>query len=217
MVVRNAAVAKNNPVMGCALAQKGMIKMELMEAIRGRRSVRKFKPDPIPREDLEEIIDAGLCAPSGQNLQPWYFVALTKKEDLVYLFSELGTTAFSHRKELEARFKNHPEVVEETMEFMSAMGGAQTIILGFLNKPDYTDDILPSCVESVSAAMENMCLAAYDKGIGSCWVEAVVRAGNALGSHFAPSHGKLIGAIVLGYPDMEPRPIKKKGARYVIR
>ena len=136
---------------------------------------------------------------------------------MAYLFSELGTTAFSHRKELEARFKNHPEVVEETMEFMSAMGGAQTIILGFLNKPDYSEDILPSCVESVSAAMENMCLAAYDKGIGSCWVEAVVRAGNALGSHFAPSHGKLIGAIVLGYPDMEPRPIKKKGARYVIR
>lgn len=191
--------------------------MELMEAIRGRRSIRKFKPDPIAREDLEEIIDAGLCAPSGQNLQPWYFVALTKKEDLAYLFSELGTTAFSHRKELEARFKSHPEVVEETMEFMSAMGGAQTIILGFLNKPDYSEEILPSCVESVSAAMENMCLAAYGKGIGSCWVEAVVRAGNALGSHFAPSHGKLIGAIVLGYPDMEPRPIKKKGARYVIR
>ncbi|OKY80408.1 MAG: hypothetical protein BHV62_05895 [Eggerthella sp. 51_9] len=103
--------------------------MELMEAIKGRRSVRKFKPDPIPKEDLEEIIQAGLCAPSAQNLQPWYFVALTKKEDLSYLFSELGTTAFSHRKELEARFKNNPEVVEETMEFMSAMGGSQTIIL----------------------------------------------------------------------------------------
>ena len=139
--------------------------MELMEAIKGRRSVRKFKPDPIPKEDLEEIIQAGLCAPSAQNLQPWYFVALTKKEDLSYLFSELGTTAFSHRKELEARFKNNPEVVEETMEFMSAMGGSQTIILGFLNKPDYSDELLPSCIESVAAAMENMCLAAYDKGM----------------------------------------------------
>ena len=156
--------------------------MELMEAIKGRRSVRKFKPDPIPKEDLEEIIQAGLCAPSAQNLQPWYFVALTKKEDLSYLFSELGTTAFSHRKELEARFKNNPEVVEETMEFMSAMGGSQTIILGFLNKPDYSDELLPSCIESV-----------------------------------ATGHGKLIGAIVLGYADMEPRPIKQKGARYVIR
>ena len=184
--------------------------MELMEAIKGRRSVRKFKPDPIPKEDLEEIIQAGLCAPSAQNLQPWYFVALTKKEDLSYLFSELGTTAFSHRKELEARFKNNPEVVEETMEFMSAMGGSQTIILGFLNKPDYSDELLPSCIESVAAAMENMCLAAYDKGIASCWVEAVVRAGNALGSHFATGHGKLIGAIVLGYADMSRGPSSRR-------
>ncbi len=101
------------------------------------------------------------------------------------------------------------------MEFMSAMGGSHNDYLGLLNKPDYSDELLPSCIESVAAAMENMCLAAYDKGIASCWVEAVVRAGNALGSHFATGHGKLIGAIVLGYADMEPRPIKQKGARYV--
>ncbi len=191
--------------------------MEFLDVIQNRHSIRKFTDKPVDRSDLEEIIQAGLCAPSGQNLQPWYFVALTKKEDLAYLFSELGTTAFSHRKELEARFKGHPEVVEETMEFMSAMGGASTIILAFLNKPDYSDEILPSCVESVSAAMENMVLAAYDKGIGSCWVEAVVRSGNALRSHFAPERGKLIGAIVLGYPAMEARPIKRKPGRYEIR
>ncbi len=191
--------------------------MELMEAIKNRRSVRKFTNQPVDPELIEEVIKAGCCAPSGQNLQPWYFVALTKKEDLSYLFSELGTTAFSHRKELEARFKNHPEVVEETMEFMSALGGAQTIILAFLNKPDYNDEIMPSCIESTAAAMQNICLAAYDKGLATCWVEAVVRAGNALRSHFAPERGQLIGAIVLGYPDMEPRPIKQKPGRYEIR
>lgn len=64
--------------------------MELMEAIKGRRSVRKFKPDPIPKEDLEEIIQAGLCAPSAQNLQPWYFVALTKKGRSVLLVLGIG-------------------------------------------------------------------------------------------------------------------------------
>ena len=191
--------------------------MEFLDVIQNRRSIRKFSNKPILREDVEDIIQAGLCAPSGQNLQPWYFVALTKKEDLAYLFSELGTTAFSHRKELEARFKNNPEVVEETMEFMSAMGGATTIILAFLNKPDYSDELLPSCIESVSAAMENMVLAAYDKGIGSCWVEAVVRCGDVLQERFAPGRGKLIGGIVLGYPAMEARPVKKKPGRYEIR
>ena len=66
------------------------------------------------------------------------------------------------------------------MEFVSAMGGASTIVLAFLHKP-YSEDLLPSCIESVAvAAMENLCLAAYEQGLGSCWVEVVCRAGRRL-------------------------------------
>lgn len=191
--------------------------MELMEAIKNRRSIRKFTDEPVPREKIEKLMEAAMWAPSGQNLQPWYFVALTKKEDLSYLFAEMGTTAFTERKKLEARFKNHPEIIEETMEFLSAMGGASTIVLAFLYKPDYSDDMVPSCVESVSAAMQNMVLAAYAEGLGSCWVEAVSQASDALRDRFAPGHGKLIGGIILGYPAMEARPIKRKEGRYEIR
>ena len=103
------------------------------------------------------------------------------------------------------------------MEFMRAMGGARTIMLAFLNKPNYSEDMLPSCIESVSAAMQNAVLMAYAEGIGSCWVEAVCRAGDALHDRFAPDHGKLIGGIILGYPDMEAREIKRKPGRFEIR
>ena len=191
--------------------------MELYEAINNRRSIRKFTSEPIEPAVIERIVNAAMWAPSAQNLQPWYFVVLTKQEDLSVLFAELGTTAFSHRKELEARFKNNPEVVEETMEFMSAMGGAPVMALAFLNKPNYTDDIMPSCIESVSAAMENMCLAAYAEGLGSCWVEAVSRASDALRDAFAPGHGALIGGVVLGHPAQEARPIRRKPGRFEIR
>lgn len=191
--------------------------MELMEAIKTRRSIRKFTDEPVPMEKIEKILEAAMWAPSGQNLQPWYFVVLTKEEDLSFLFSELGTTAFSERKKLEARFKNHPEVVEETMAFMKAMGGARTIMLAFLNKPDYSEDMTPSCVESVSAAMQNAVLMAHAEGVASCWVEAVCQAGDALHDKFAPDHGKLIGGIILGYPAMEAREIKRKPGRYEIR
>lgn len=191
--------------------------MELMEAIKTRRSVRKFTDEPVPREKLEKIIEAAMWAPSGQNLQPWYFVALTKDEDLAFLISEMGTTAFSERKKLEARFKNNPEVVEETLEFLSAMGGARTILLAFLNKPTYSEDMIPSCIESVSAAMQNAVLMAHAEGIASCWVEAVCQAGDALHEKFAPEHGKLIGGIILGYPAMEAREIPRKVGRFEIR
>ena len=63
--------------------------MELMEAIKTRRSIRKFTDELVPREKLEKIIEAAMWAPSGQNLQPWYFVALTKDEDLAFLISEM--------------------------------------------------------------------------------------------------------------------------------
>lgn len=191
--------------------------MELMEVVHGRRSIRKFTDEQIPREVLEEIMEAASWAPSGQNLQPWYLLALTEDSDLAWVFSELGTGAFSHRKHLESRFKNHPEVVEETMEFMRAMGGARTIVLAFLYKPDYSEQDMPSCIESVAAAMQTLCLAAYDKGVASCWVEEFKRIDEAARARFCPDKGALLGGIVLGYPAMEARPIRRKPGRIEIR
>jgi nitroreductase len=54
--------------------------MEALEAIRKRRSVRKFTGDPIPRADLEKIVDAGRVAASGNNRQPWEFIVVTDLE-----------------------------------------------------------------------------------------------------------------------------------------
>ncbi|HSR33598.1 MAG TPA: nitroreductase family protein [Anaerolineae bacterium] len=54
--------------------------MDALEAIRRRRSVRDYTGDPIPREDLEAIIDAGRLAASGHNVQPWEFIVVTDPE-----------------------------------------------------------------------------------------------------------------------------------------
>ena len=51
--------------------------MEALEAILKRRSVRSYTGDPIPREDLEKIVDAARLAPSGYNRQPWEFIVVT--------------------------------------------------------------------------------------------------------------------------------------------
>jgi nitroreductase len=53
--------------------------MEALEAIRRRRSVRSYTGDPIPREDLEKIVDAARLAPSGYNRQPWEFIVVTDR------------------------------------------------------------------------------------------------------------------------------------------
>jgi nitroreductase len=54
--------------------------MDVFEAIRKRRSVRKYTGDPIPREDLEKIVDAGRLAASGNNRQPWDFIVITNRD-----------------------------------------------------------------------------------------------------------------------------------------
>jgi nitroreductase len=54
--------------------------MDALEAIRKRRSVRKYTGDPIPKEDLETIVDAGRLAATGSNKQPWDFIVVTERE-----------------------------------------------------------------------------------------------------------------------------------------
>ena len=56
--------------------------MELTEAIKERRSIRRYKSDPVPHEVIQEILENAVWAPSAQNLQPWYFLALTDPSDL---------------------------------------------------------------------------------------------------------------------------------------
>jgi nitroreductase len=56
--------------------------MDALEAIRKRRSVRKYTGDPIPREDLETIVDAGRLAATGMNTQPWDFIVVTERETI---------------------------------------------------------------------------------------------------------------------------------------
>ncbi|MGD9099546.1 MAG: nitroreductase family protein [Anaerolineae bacterium] len=59
--------------------------MDALEAIRKRRSVREYTGEPIPREDLETIVDAGRLAASGSNKQPWDFIVVTDPDMIAQL------------------------------------------------------------------------------------------------------------------------------------
>lgn len=56
--------------------------MDALKAIRKRRSVRKYTGEPIPREDLETIVDAGRLAATGGNRQPWHFIVVTARDTI---------------------------------------------------------------------------------------------------------------------------------------
>lgn len=191
--------------------------MELMEAIKTRRSIRRYQEREVPRELLEEVLEAACWAPSADNLQPWYFVALTRQEDLALMRETMERVSEEIRPHLEELFPRHPRVVNETSAFLRRLGGAPVYVLAFLQK-DY-GAVRDSMMESTAAAIQNLLLAAHAKGLGTCWVNAATGLGYgaALQELFAPEKGEFVSLIALGWPDQTSRAPARKPGRWEIR
>jgi nitroreductase len=72
-----------------------------LELAKKRRTIRRFKPDPIPDEYVDKIIEAARWAPSGFNLQPWEFVVIKKKELRENIIQIVGEYYFMHYSKME--------------------------------------------------------------------------------------------------------------------
>jgi nitroreductase len=190
--------------------------MEIKEAILGRRSVRKFTSDPVSDLDIQDILAAGLAAPSAINLQPWFFVVVRGEEARKDLLDILDKGLPKNRAELSARFPKNPEVVEESLSFIGSLGNAPVCVLAFLLKNNYEDRL--SAMQGVAAAIENMLLMAYGKGLGSCWLTAPLQAGLAsdVQARFAPDKGDFVAFITLGHPAQSPAMPRRKDERFII-
>ena len=186
--------------------------MNAMECLLTRRSIRKYKREPIPRETLEEILAAACCAPSAINMQHWHFMVIQTPEKMEEFREVMRRVMTAFRPVLEDRFKKHPETIQETESFLVSLGGAPVVVLAFFLKDDYPDR--DGAMQSVSAAIENLMLAAWDKGIGSCWMSAAQRMGFGpeLQARYAPEKGEFVAAISLGWPDQAPKmPPRREG------
>ncbi len=188
--------------------------MELKDAIYGRRSVRKYDSEEVSDSDIKEIMEAACWAPSAVNLQPWYFVVCKSDESMSKLCHIMGGSIFGLKKVLDGRFKSNPEVIDETIDFVKSLGGAKVCILTFLQKDHYDEEL--AAVQSAAAAIENIVLTAYSKGMASCWLTAPLHVEKELRDEFAPDKGRLIAAITLGYSNVKPRAPRRKEGRFVI-
>lgn len=190
--------------------------MEFHDVVVGRRSVRKYKSLEISLSDLNEILEAGIAAPNGMNLQPWHFVMVRDKEKLIQCKELMANVYNKFKPVLEERFSRNPSIVKETGEFLTTLGGAPALLLAFASRPDYNDSIV--VISGVSAAIENMLLASYNKGIGSCWITApvVAKMCKDFEELFAPDKGQLIACATFGYPDETPPMPPRRQGKYQI-
>ena len=191
--------------------------MELTEAIRKRRSVRRYREEPVSEELLRELLELACWAPSAENEQPWYFVALTSEEELRNLQTTMEQVAEETKTHLEELLSKHPRIVGQTTEFLRRLGGAPVCILAFLQR-DY-GELRDSMLESTAAAIQTLLLAARERELGTCWINAATHLGYGpvLRELYAPDKGELVSIVTLGYHERTPIAAGRKPDRFVIR
>jgi len=184
----------------------------LLELVKERRSIRKFKPDSIPDEYVDKIIEAARWAPSGANSQPWEFIVIKKQE----LSSRICEIIQEHENLV------HKMEIAREPELRRQRGAA-----GYVGAPVFilvcgdtrTKDAYPLYVtmqrgdsvftSSMASAFLYMTMAVTALGLGAQWVSATASPyvqsliKELLG---IPNELEIYDMLAVGYPDLEPKP-----------
>lgn len=188
--------------------------MEFFDLIKTRRSVRRYKTQPVNKEDILKILDAANWAPSAMNRQPWEFLVISGE-----LLKPLGKSYKRVVKEFTSQLNEDSEIISsaEFVKFASHFGGAPVVIVVLTEANEDTNE-QKAFLESASAAMENLVLAARDLGLGTCWMTGPMRDESSLRSILNISPDEEIVAVTpLGYPDEIPNPTPRTEVKHKIK
>lgn len=173
--------------------------------IESRKSIRKFRPEPVAKDVLERILHAALHAPSGKNRQNWRFFVVQGEKRNEYL--KLSQKSWLGVKDiLQQRLK--PSLYDFTERFFFTLGQAPVVIFCYShNSPEerhYTS------LGSVYMAVQNLNLACLVENLGCCTMGAPLEikkeVDDFLGVSARVDYGELelLCAVALGYPDHSP-------------
>lgn len=196
--------------------------MNIDTVIKERRSIRKYQSKEIPQKLLEEVLKQALWAPSGMNKQEWEIVVVGGKERdrLLEIVSKSRKHILPHLKEL------FPEkIIEISLEVFKNLGGAPVVALIYIPKYDIyfekdLDDQGRYHLEfkrfnrllSAAALIQNLLLAAYAKGLGTCWMAGPKYVEKEINELLKIVDKELVSIIPIGYPDQSPpAPPRKEG------
>ncbi len=180
---------------------------QLLQVMRNRRSVRRFRTDAVPEEELEKVLEAATLAPSGGNSQPWEFI-LVRDQVTRRRIADLWDEHMARQKQVD----------EGSFHFPSSQYLKDAPVLVFVCGDERLKRVFPSGLPSehkekiflcsVAAAIQNMHLAARALGLGSGWPN--IPAGSVLEAELVgllgtPPHIRVLYCCPLGYPEVWPK------------
>ena len=154
--------------------------MSLLDLILTRRSIRRYENKDIPEEVLQQILETGRQAPSAANRQPIHFVIVTDRDILKNLCDNL----------INRFVKYAPVAIVGFADIKSFLTGKWAVV-------------------DTTIAMQNMVIAAWTLGIGSCWIGACNEK-KVKELLKIPDKWKFVALLTLGYPAEQPKQRKKK-------
>lgn len=201
--------------------------MDLDRAIKERRSIRKFRPDPIPREVLQEVIELALWAPSGMNRQEWELVVVQgePRDRLLEVVSKSQQYILPHLQELFSE-----KIITISLQVFKNLGGAPVVVLVTIPKEavHIPEDLDPrgryhlefnryNRLLSAAALIQNLLLAAHSRGLATCWMTGPKYMEEEINALLGIEDRELVSIVPLGYPDQSPPapPRKENVVRWV--
>lgn len=166
--------------------------MDILEAIRQRRAVRDYKPDPVQRSTLRELVEAANWAPSAENGQPWRFVVVTNRTLLDRIAEDAKRWLLDNYADGDAQLR--ALLADRNTHILHHAPALIVIVTSMPVKWNR---------ESCALAAQNLMLAATAHGLGSCWIglaESFLEgeAGHELLRLRPDAH--IVAPVVIGYP-----------------
>ena len=187
--------------------------MELLDAIKNRRSCRAFSDEPVPKETLEQILQAAVWAPSPLNAQPWEFVVVTNPDvrEKIYASAEACRQWAIEASGWKWLGGYRIEFLRQVPAFVAVAGDPKKSgVDGF-----QADGPL-AYQHACAAAVQNMLLCAHALGLGSLWFTLFDR--KEMGALLElPEEKTLLALVCLGKPYEPPAPAARKDVAKKVR
>jgi nitroreductase len=180
--------------------------MDAIEAIKNRRSIRKYKSDPVDDKTLETLLDAARLAPSWSNTQCWKFIVIRDSAARAALAEAVVPHPALGSNPAANSVRTAPVVI---------VACAQKAVSGFFDGKAATDKGEYWFMFDVALAMENLMLAATALGLGAVHVGLFdnKKVSQILG---IPDDFQVVEMAPLGYPEFQPNPRPRKALSEII-